>query len=256
MKQLLKVKWRDAEELIFFDEDIIFNELTTRERWGDSTEVTYNAGALFKKNGKTRTLILTYEYKNQTDTILKKQGPDKVPYGSSFINWDDGETKGEASWKGDSHADWDGKVEVSVRGGRLEVDKGKKPVLVTPRPTQTEFRNDLLTFDKQCVLTGETCPTVLEAAHLVPVAKKGHDQIGNGILLRADLHLLFDAGLIWFEVLKDRAVVKCSAEILTDHYVKKLNGKSLPNETFERVKDALEARAQLPGGRGRDATRQ
>ena len=256
MQRLLKVKWRDSEELILFDEDKVFDELKTFERWGDSTEVTYNAGAIFKKNKNERTLQLTYEYKNQTDRKLKKQGPDKIPYGSSVINWVDGETKGKAYWKDGSRADRDGEVEVSVRGGKLQVDKRKKSVLVTTRPRQMEFRNDLLTFDKQCVLTGETCPTVLEAAHLVPVTKMGHDHIGNGILLRADLHLLFDAGLIWFKVLKDRAVVECSVGVLTDHYVKTLNGKSLPNETFERVKDALEVRAKLPGGRGRSATGQ
>lgn len=37
---------------------------------------------------------------------------------------------------------------------------------------------------------------MLEAAHIVPVAEQGSDDPSNGILLRADLHRLFDNGLM------------------------------------------------------------
>lgn len=41
---------------------------------------------------------------------------------------------------------------------------------------------------------GVTIASALEAAHVLPFREKGLDSPSNGILLRADLHKLFDAG--------------------------------------------------------------
>jgi predicted restriction endonuclease len=46
----------------------------------------------------------------------------------------------------------------------------------------------------QCLLTGETIPDVLEAAHIIPVGHGGKDEVGNGFCLRIDIHRLYDAG--------------------------------------------------------------
>jgi len=138
-------------------------------------------------------------------------------------------------------------------GQKLSIsDRAKKSVIVKQRPQQREFRDALIHLDKQCVLTGEKCREVLQAAHLIPVAKEGYEQIENGILLRADLHLLFDAGLIWFDVSGGSAAVNYSPGDLTERYVTDLEGKHLPLNTFRRVKAALVARAELPGGRARN----
>lgn len=257
MQQLLRVNWPYGEEFIAFDEDDFRRQMTTTELRRDATEVTYNVDATFMRRGKVRTLELIYERSKQTDPIVRSRPLGENRYGSSVIRWISGETVGKAHWRDDSPGtDWDGDAEVSVLGGHpleeLE-ERAKKSVLVPLRPQQAALRNALLVLDEQCVLTGEKCRTALEAAHLVPVAQKGHEQIENGILLRADLHLLFDAGLIWFDVSDNHAEVKCSPEYLTDYYVRNLDGKLLPDKTFQRVKAALLKRARLPGGRGRDA---
>ncbi len=257
MQQLLKVHWQDEVEFIAFDEFKDFHrQINTTGQCG-STEVTYDANATFERRGDLRTLKLTYERANQTDPTVRAQPPGHIRYGSAVISWTSGAPVGEAQWKDDTNGnDWNGEVIVSVLGGqKLDVPKrAKKSVLVTPRPKQAEFRDALFQLDKQCVLTGEKCREALEAAHLVPVAQNGHEQIENGILLRADVHLLFDAGLVWFEVLGDHAAVKCSLGESMEHYVANLK-KELPPSTFQRVKDALLQRAELPGGRGRDAKR-
>lgn len=267
MQQWLKVKWSGVDEFIAFDEDKDFDELTTIEQWkdedGNTYEVTYNVDAEFKKtgkNGKNRTLKLIYEYSKQTDPKIKNQPAGEVRYGTSVINWDDGSAIGKAYWTDeDRHSgkDEDGEFKVSVMGGqKIPTGRKKTSVLGTSRPNQTKLREALLNLDKQCVLTGVKCRTVLEVAHLVPVAKGGHELIENGIILRADLHLLFDAGLIWFDVSGDRAAVKCSKKCSTDRYVTNLDGKFLPDNTFQRVKHALLERAKSLGGRGTDATEQ
>ncbi|WP_404425731.1 HNH endonuclease [Thalassospira australica] len=65
------------------------------------------------------------------------------------------------------------------------------------RPDQSKFRELLLGYYRHsCAITG--CQTIyaLEAAHVQPFSTGGSDTIGNGILLRADLHRLFDANQI------------------------------------------------------------
>ena len=64
------------------------------------------------------------------------------------------------------------------------------------RPGQAEFRSKLIDVYGRCALSGCTTLAALEAAHVKTVATGGLDHSGNGILLRADLHKLFDANLI------------------------------------------------------------
>jgi putative restriction endonuclease len=47
-----------------------------------------------------------------------------------------------------------------------------------------------------CAITGEKTLPVLEAAHIRPYAHEGHHEISNGVLLRSDLHTLFDRGYL------------------------------------------------------------
>lgn len=63
------------------------------------------------------------------------------------------------------------------------------------RPDQAKFRAAV--FDNcngRCVITGLN--VVMEAAHLVPFADHGPDTADNGLLMRVDIHRLFDLGLM------------------------------------------------------------
>ena len=51
-------------------------------------------------------------------------------------------------------------------------------------------------YHRRCAITGERTLPVLEAAHIRPYAESGPHRISNGILLREDLHTLFDDGYI------------------------------------------------------------
>lgn len=50
-------------------------------------------------------------------------------------------------------------------------------------------------YEGRCALTGIRVPEMLEAAHVIPVAQGGSDDVGNSILLHAGLHRAFDAYL-------------------------------------------------------------
>ena len=51
-------------------------------------------------------------------------------------------------------------------------------------------------YRRRCAITGERTLPVLEAAHIKPYAKSGPHRVSNGLLLRSDLHTLFDLGYI------------------------------------------------------------
>lgn len=71
------------------------------------------------------------------------------------------------------------------------------PRLVQPRLGQATFRVAVLdAYARACAVTGEHSLPALEAAHIRSYAEKGPHEIRNGILLRADLHRLFDTGYV------------------------------------------------------------
>lgn len=51
-------------------------------------------------------------------------------------------------------------------------------------------------YQRRCAVTGEKTLPVLEAAHIKPYAEEGPHRVSNGILLRSDLHKLFDLGYV------------------------------------------------------------
>lgn len=51
-------------------------------------------------------------------------------------------------------------------------------------------------YHRRCAITGERTLPVLEAAHIKPYASEGPNLTRNGLLLRSDLHKLFDIGYL------------------------------------------------------------
>ena len=71
------------------------------------------------------------------------------------------------------------------------------PQLVSPRLGQGTFRVSVMdAYQRACAVTQEHSLPALEAAHIQPFAEKGPQDVRNGILLRADLHRLFDQGYL------------------------------------------------------------
>jgi putative restriction endonuclease len=71
------------------------------------------------------------------------------------------------------------------------------PIEVKPRLGQGLFRLAVRdAYRGACAVTGEHSGPVLEAAHIVPYARGGEHRIDNGLLLRSDLHRLYDRGYV------------------------------------------------------------
>lgn len=59
------------------------------------------------------------------------------------------------------------------------------------------FRSRLMNaYQGRCAITESEVPQVLQAAHIVPYRGSHTDRIDNGLLLRVDVHQLFDKNLI------------------------------------------------------------
>jgi len=68
---------------------------------------------------------------------------------------------------------------------------------IKQRRGQQKFRNALLKrYGRHCLVTGCELLDVIEAAHIWPYRAQSDNHPGNGLLLRADVHTLFDMDLI------------------------------------------------------------
>lgn len=65
------------------------------------------------------------------------------------------------------------------------------------RRGQRRFRDRLIKrYGPQCQISGCHFPGLIEAAHIRPYSASEDNGAGNGLLLRSDLHTLFDLGLL------------------------------------------------------------
>jgi len=75
-------------------------------------------------------------------------------------------------------------------------DKELRAIYV--RRGQRAFRRKMMqAYGKACAVTGCKLAELLEAAHISPYRGEHTNKVSNGLLLRADIHTLFDLGLLW-----------------------------------------------------------
>ncbi len=79
----------------------------------------------------------------------------------------------------------------------IEDARKKTLVSIVVRQGQPAFRNGLLkAYERRCALTDCAVEAVLEAAHICGYMGTETNDVRNGLLLRADLHTLYDRMLI------------------------------------------------------------
>ncbi|MRI40962.1 HNH endonuclease [Stenotrophomonas sp. Betaine-02u-21] len=95
---------------------------------------------------------------------------------------------------------------------------------VAQRRGQPLFRAKLLdAYGGRCAVTGCSALEVLEAAHVLPYKGAHTNRVDNGLLLRADLHTLFDCHLLW--ITPEHTVALAPSLLITDYAV--LQNKAL-----------------------------
>ena len=82
-------------------------------------------------------------------------------------------------------------------------EEGRKFINITIalRQGQPDFRNRLLdAYSNKCAVTGCDVVASLEAAHIIPYKGLETNHVQNGLLLRADIHTLFDRKLLAIDI--------------------------------------------------------
>ncbi|MGJ5813692.1 HNH endonuclease [Paludibaculum fermentans] len=124
----------------------------------------------------------------------------------------------------------------SVQDGREKAVRS-----VTLRRGQLEFRRKLLNaYGGRCAISSCDCEDALEAAHIVGYKGKATNHIQNGLLLRSDLHTLFDLRKIGIDPVTLTVVVD---ESIINTVYREWHGKPLrqPKNSAQRPnKEALE----------------
>ena len=119
------------------------------------------------------------------------------------------------------------------------------PTLIRPRLGQGAFRILVTdTYERRCAVTREKALPTLEAAHIRPVAELGEHRVDNGLLLRADVHKLFDKGYVSVTPdYKFRVSRRLKDEFHNGEHYYQLQGQSiwLPRSAEDRpARDRLE----------------
>lgn len=71
------------------------------------------------------------------------------------------------------------------------------PRLQPQRLGQQAFKGVVLdAYGHRCAITGAKIRPVLQAAHILPLPNGGQHRLDNGLLLRSDVHIMFDRGYL------------------------------------------------------------
>jgi len=112
---------------------------------------------------------------------------------------------------------------------------------ISIRRGQRKFREKLIKrYTAICQVTGCSLAEIIEAAHIDPYSESEDNGVGNGLLLRSDIHTLFDLGYLGIEprTLK----IKLHPAIEGSEYAKIDGTVLLVNETKGPSPDPLERR--------------
>ncbi|TCK03005.1 HNH endonuclease [Marinobacterium mangrovicola] len=128
----------------------------------------------------------------------------------------------------------------------LEGDKRLRLTTLTARDGQARFRNELIQhYDLRCMVTGEAIEAIVEAAHIMPYDGNKSNHISNGLLLRVDIHRLFDNHLLTiephtFKIHLHPSLEKSSYSYLQNQPLRLQHENLIDNEALaKRFKEAL-----------------
>lgn len=136
-------------------------------------------------HGNPATVRLIYRKKDNKEYVRKGW----IVLGTSTFSIAADQRSGTATWIAEGHDPQD-QMFVEWYDSRRYYES-------LARPEQAAFRSEVMEiFDSRCAITGCTAEDALEAAHVVPVSEDGGYAPDNGILLRRDIHRLFDLNLV------------------------------------------------------------
>ena len=120
--------------------------------------------------------------------------------------------------------------------------------LIVRRRGQPAFRKELLkAYGEMCAVTAFDSEHALEACHIMPYQGPDTNHVTNGLLLRSDIHTLFDFGMIAVDTTNMTLILSTGLRLSS---YEDLSGKplALPRDTAKRPSaSALDQHRNLAG---------
>lgn len=241
---LIVIQWRSGKEYVRINEDEVPNAgscITTTEYWPDSGKtVEYEVSCHESNETPDGTLRLKLQY----DQEKQKPNHPNIAWGTSTLeikNWRVRENrKASARFVCPTLPKFTGEADFcEVISESLFADISLETLVRLARPRQNAMRQYLLREDRCCVISGETTKEVLEAAHIIDHAHKGISDTKNGILLRADLHRLFDQGILLIREDGNLEICRDTEDIGEKYHELVTTKKSLSPKVVRRIREAL-----------------
>lgn len=121
----------------------------------------------------------------------------------------------------------------------LSDHRQRQVATIARRRGQAAFRFKLLdAYGGRCCVTGCNLVDILEAAHITPYRGDHSNHVSNGLLLRVDIHTLFDLGLIAFN---DDGAILLEKKVMDSEAYRDLSGLRLRPPTNAACAPNLEA---------------
>ncbi len=162
---------------------------TTRQFWKHTNPKQWITFNVITKIEGGDPMEIHIEYDGDQNQHLPQDICEEVEWGKHIIIVQQGKTEGPSTWIDADRNDWQGPGWNSIG----IIGEHRRETTTRLQKKQAEFREMLLASDGSCAVTGEMFHDVLEAAHIVAARDGGQEIPENGILLRADLHRLYDA---------------------------------------------------------------
>lgn len=230
----IRIDWRHGPEFVPINtsKPAESNVTSTLEFVDNNTFVTYATTSRVDPAGRGNFKISVF-YEHSANSHISRGDS---CWGRSEIHISAGATSGHAYWHDDDDRSYNGKVKWKALESGFTSER--KRVRVTRIQREQElFRAALLAIEPKCAISGERSKHVLEAAHVFPAHKGGREIVGNGLILRADLHRLLDRGI--FRIDPNGCVVVVERDSISQSYLDLLDGARLPHETIKRIARAL-----------------
>jgi len=192
----IKIFWAEEKELILFDSERPLTpgeKISTTALWRGYPEATRYSADVIQH-------IALSQYRHRIELRYTKnantgQALENPCWGRAIVHLNTRNKTASAEWLSE-HGQNDPTnehAEAELIPQPLFEELGTQWV-ERRRRRQQQFKNQLLDFGACCALSGDCTLSALEAAHIIPVNQNGAFNAANGLLLRADLHKMYDCG--------------------------------------------------------------
>lgn len=194
---IVRIQWDWAIEYVQVNADLplsIGDQIQTVEYRPDTSKhLSYTAECIdYRREDSAITIRLRYEFERNIHLA-----DEDVAWGDSQLSIDLLKCTAQAEWVDSGmHPELNKVCKCTVLNEELIGELSREVISRIARPEQTRLRSLLIDTYGACAISSETTHAALEAAHIVDVQFGGGYGLNNALLLRADLHRLFDAGLL------------------------------------------------------------